>query len=168
MLARKGVLISNQDVQKMRPAQWLFEYAALRDRENDQHELITAVVKQAKRLLVSMLGLDLAAQMVGGEDTTQLTGEDDDAPIVPLALLTGNPEMINHIMETLKKEKSESTDIADAEFDALSAKLAKGDIGDLDPIIFGPVDESVFKNAYVRSDEYKQAMTALGVKIRDG
>lgn len=150
--------MSNPDVARMTPAQWLFEYHALQAKEKQTSDLVVEVFKQsgvvARKLLISLLGLDIGPPDENGERV-----------VIPLSMLAGNPEMMAKVHETLQQEQAVAETTTDAEFDALSAKLAKGDVADLDPVLFG--DMKPISKDYVHSEEYRQALEALGVRVRD-
>lgn len=152
VLARKGVLISNPDIARMTTAQWLFEFHALQEKEKTSAAFTVEVYKESvtalRKLMIALLGLD-----VFGEKK-----------IMPLALLAGNPKLLSKWYEDAQADEAIEAAANDTDFDQLSAQLAKGDIGDLDPTLFG--DLSNISKDYTQTDDYKDALTALGIKIK--
>lgn len=98
----------------MTDAQWLFEYHALKQRDDERVEMFQA----AQKMLVSLLGLDHFATQEG--------------QYIPLALLTGQPEILAKLVEEQEQEERAVDAADDPEFDAWSEKLAMGDLDDTD------------------------------------
>lgn len=152
MLARKGVLISNPDVMRMTTAQWLFEYHALQEKEKASATFTVEVYKESvtalRKLMIALLGLDIIGEK----------------KILPLSLLAGNPRLLGKWYEDAQADAAAEAAANDSEFDALSEQLAKGEIGDLDPLLFGDMGD--ISKDYTQTEEYKEALTALGIKIK--
>lgn len=148
----------------MTTAQWLFELHALRLKEQSESNTMLEVFKQAstvfRRTLVQLLGNDVIDRMT--HDNEEYIP--DETKIIPLALLTGNPNLMKKWLDTAQQEAAAEAAVVDDEFEELSRKLAAQDVGDLDPILFGTMTPA--DRTYIKSDEYKQALASLGIQVK--
>lgn len=125
-------------------------------------------------LLVNLLGLAVFGPKSAREKEADRTkGLDPDFPrIVPLAYLTGQPEVLQHFIDQAKRRVAEDAATTDASFDAISAAI-------LEQIKTGrsalPKDmarlltddlQSIEKNSYWNSEEMQQQLDAVGVRPR--
>lgn len=141
--------------------QWLFEYHALRKKEEDEGkflgEVMVAATNALRETLVGVLGLHLfAEEKPAGSGPT---------PFIPAAALFSNHHLLKHVIEAKEKAKQAEEAMQDDAFEALSQKLAKGDFGDLHPILRGG-NIAEDKNAYWRSEEAQLALRRAGVTNR--
>lgn len=162
----------------MTQAMWLFEYHALLERDRTCRTLVNDLFKSAttilREVLVGVLGLNLikAWKAPKGEAFDEKTKAvlEGMTPFVPGAFIFGRPEMVNHYLDEMKldaKTEAEATAYAsnqDEAFEEFSARLARGEAGDMDPVFVGVPGEEV--NRYWRSEEAKATVAALGVKPR--
>lgn len=148
VLARKGYLLTSPEVMAMSPAQWVFEYVALREKEyDDAHTL--------KNILVNVMGLNiLRPQDSHGKPklASEMTKEELDS-FMPLVMWAGREDMVAKIAEQMALEKSIDESNADAEYAALVDAIDLAD-GDMDPIL-GPVPETVTTKQSVYEDQLK-------------
>lgn len=132
MIARKGVLISNPDVQKMTPIQWMFEYHSLLKKES--HEL-DINIKLVKNSLVNILGLNLIRprdQNGKVKPDSAMTTLDKES-FLPLTAWIGHPELLKLVQEQVEQDLPPTLS-SDAEYEKMVAAIdAAG--GDMDPII---------------------------------
>lgn len=136
----------------MNEAQWLFEYYALQQKEQQTGEIFKAATDTLRNMLIALLGLKPVAE--------------NDAGIVPLSLMCGNHHFLPGIIKDLQAEadgKAAADD--DADFDALSEQIRQAAVGEGDaiPILAADLDTT---NLYARSDEYQQALASLGIGPR--
>jgi len=133
VLSRKGILISNPDVQSMTISQWLFEYTALRKKEREDLEM---QIKLSKRVLVNVLGLNLIRpENADGtiKDFSTLTEEEKDQ-FLPLSAWVGRPELLDVVKEQNDKTMVNGEVHNDNAYEDLVASIdAAG--GDMEPII---------------------------------
>lgn len=142
----------------MTTAQWIFEMRALEARDRAQVDLITSAfqagVSSLKTLMVGLLGLRWGTEK----------DEAGEPMWVPLSHIVGRPEMLKTMFEA--QEKSERVDdaVGDEAFDAWSSQLAKGDLGDLGPILENMPDISDPVHLW-NTPEIQETMRAMGVRI---
>lgn len=158
--------MSDPTVQAMNEAQWLFEYYALRKREEDEGNffitLVRGIVTNLREMLIGLLGLNVIKRWVlkPGETAPDVT------PFVPLSFLVSKPEMLKHYIDEGEKDDTVVPPEQDAAFEAWSAKLARGDVADMDPILIGTPNDD--KNLYWRTEAAQQALKAMGVRSTPG
>ena len=128
----------------MTTLQWHFEYVALLERERSwikvASNFLSAMLKGCRELLIHTLGLNLIKRWAPAADgTSQSTEASEDActPFIPGSLIWGQPEVVKHYLEDLEKENVAEAAAADKAFDEWSARLARGDTADMDPILLG-------------------------------
>lgn len=109
----------------MTDAQWMFEYHALRMKEQDELDHKVEIFKAQQKMLVSLLGLNTFSQ--------------DEEEIVPLALMCGTPEILAKLQEESKHAEKAQDALNDPEFDEWSKKMAEG--GDIDDTDLWPAAE---------------------------
>lgn len=168
MLARKGVLISNPDVEKMTEAMWMFEALALRERDKQEKERLDSYFKVGVRLfrqtLIKLLGLDRGLNKL----ELGVVESDPDAPMpfVPFVFFAGRPDAVKHIMEKEDEAERMGEAVNDKGFDELSEQLAKADIGDMMPLLdeFKRLDSD---QAILEDAAFQNMMKSLGVVISD-
>jgi hypothetical protein len=141
----------------MTEAQWLWEFLALQEKESQQIDLVTEVLKATKKMLTKLLGLDLVKEAMTEEELKE--AGDDIA--IPFALIAGRREFIQHIMEKVENKSKVAKAMTDTDFDAMSAAIAKGEIGDMDPILDTSDVERILASA--RQKELKD----VGITIVD-
>lgn len=151
VLARKGVLVSNPDVQNMTITQWMFEYHALRKKEET---LFKSSFTALRKTLVSVLGLNLLRPTDANdipkkfEDMT----EEEQEQYMPLVSWVGHPEMLQNVSKQYDVERDLGVTVnPNAEYDRQVAAI---DDGDMLPII---VPDTVGK--------HKDARTALQERL---
>ena len=154
----------------MTQAQWIAEYIGLRKMEQEKIEVASKFFEigglALRRLLVGLLGLNLAKAKVGadGEEVAQEEGREE--PFVPLSYLVSRPELLEAYSAQLSDEVEATHAMEDEEFEEMSKRLAKGDLGDLDPILSAKLTERFDAEAYWKSPENQAFLAAAGVKIR--
>lgn len=148
----------------MTSAQWLFEYMSLREKEKEDNELIIQVMKALRQVLVSVLGLDLLSKIKRSKAGDEEIEDDDDA-FIPMSLLAGRREVIEHLIEEMQREEVSKEAIDDDEFEKMSQAIASGeDLGDMSPLF--EVDEALNeKLTEWFTPGREQELRALGVKI---
>ena len=99
-MARKGLLVSDPTVRTMTPAQWLFEYYALQDREEKETE---RYLKGLKGILVNVLGLNLKSNAANQHLSPEKRFEADLNEYTPLVLLAGNHHLLNKHFEDINQ-----------------------------------------------------------------
>jgi len=126
----------------MTTAQWMMEYHALRAREEAQVNMVTAVFKGAVRalrsLFISVLGLHYTPKPVEGEEVSEAARDDDGIAIptyMPLSYIVGRPEMLEVLRKNYQDAEGAEQALADTTFDQFSARLAAGDMSDLEPVL---------------------------------
>lgn len=130
----------------MTEAQWLFEYHALRLRERDRAEDLQAIFDASRKTLSTMLGLNIA-------------GDGDDAPMVPLALMCGNPELLAKAVEFAEQHVASDAVLEDDDFEAWSAAMAQGDMVPFSEPLEMTAEQRA--NPYMHSDEYQRVLKAM-------
>lgn len=145
----------------MTQAQWLFEYVSLKDKEKEDFEFVQMSFKALKRMLVNLLGLNL---MNSKEDTEKMTETELENVFVPLAVMAGRREVVEHILKKFKDEEQPEIK-PDDEFEKLSQAIARGDdLGDMAPII--DIDEKTDEKLKSYFNPGKEAQyQRLGIKI---
>lgn len=143
----------------MTTAQWIFEAHALQARDRIQADTVLATVKASVRILrnlmVSVLGLRLRATKEGEEA--------DEFKFVPLSVLLADPARLKDLMSAEEAEAAVETATEDEAFDAFSKQLARGEVGDLEPILSS--DPTPGK---VSVEEYQAMLKSMGIKIVGG
>lgn len=158
--------MSDPSVAKMNEAQWLFEYYALRKREEEETNffvtLVRGIITNLREMLIGLLGLNVIKQwtLKPGETAPDVT------PFVPLSFLVARQDVLKHYIDEGARDDTPVPPEQDAAFEAWSAKLARGDIADMDPILIGTPDDD--KNVYWRSEAAQQALKAMGIRSTPG
>jgi hypothetical protein len=162
-MARKGVFVTDPQVQRLSRAQWIWEFRALKKRERDEN-------KAFKKTLVSVLGLDVIPPLDKDGNIKadkDLTKEDEDW-FMPMILLSANHHLAGPYFKKIKehldsKEMGLSDDSkSDEEFERFSKALMTGDVpSDMEPIISEITN--VDKNRQIRNTILEQDMRAAGV-----
>jgi len=155
VLARKGVLASNPDVQRMTSCQWLLEFESLAQKERYDVERQLEFFKLFRKQLVSMLGLNVVCKK---EDL-----ENDPDMYIPWVMLGGRREIVQEIFERMEKEKAIESVTQDEAFEKLSSAIASGEIGDMDPIL----DISGLNLDGIQKTLQKEDLERAGVKLVD-
>ncbi len=134
VLARKGVLVSNPDVAKMTETQWMFEYHALKRKEE---MIFKSSFVALRKTMVSVLGLNLIRPVdeKGFPKKYGQMTEDEENMFLPMVAWCGRPEMLKDVAEQVQNElgmdKAENPDDA---YEKLTAAIdAAG--GDMEPIV---------------------------------
>lgn len=149
----------------MTDAQWAFEAAALKRKEeaelNMQVEVVKANARVLRDTLIRVSGADILAP---APEPGAVPAE--TPPFVPWALFFSNHHLLRNLME--EKQKAETTErvLADDAFEAFSAKLAKGEVGDVDPILLGKLPGGRDVSDLWAEQAAKEALRVLGVKPR--
>jgi len=149
----------------MTEAQWLFEYRALRKKEDEELEMQVEAFKTGARVLrdtlIGVLGLDA---FVTEADRAKAP---KDAPVfMPASLLFSNHWLLKAHMDEQKKAEDTERALKDAAFEEFSKKLAKGEIGDMDPLLLGNLPSGGNVTDYWAQESAKQMLRMLGVKPR--
>lgn len=139
----------------MTQAQWLWEFEALAHKETEEVERQLELFRLAKKQIISLLGLSLLS-----DDTTL---KDNPDAFVPWALLGARREVAQSILTKIDKKEAEAKVEEDPEFERLSAAIASGEIGDMDPII--SIDEEALKKA--RKQVEQEDLKMAGVRLVD-
>lgn len=140
-MARKGILVSSPDVKKMNRTQWLFEYHALRKKEEDTFK---AQAETFRMILVSVLGLNLIRPK--GEDGVPKRFEDmsdeEKETFVPLVAWCARPDMLKSVAEQVEMDMAfeKATQSPDQAYEAMVAAIDAAD-GDMEPIIGIPITD---------------------------
>lgn len=149
----------------MTEAQWLFEYHALRKKEDRELEVQVEAVKTGARILrdtlIGVLGLDLFVT-----DKERAMASKDMPAFYPAALLFSNHHLLKGVFDEQKKAEDTERALKDAAFEEFSKKLAKGEIGDMDPLLLGNLPSGGNVTDYWAQESAKQMLRALGVKPR--
>lgn len=157
--------MSDPSVRAMTDAQWVFEFQALQRKEEMERKVEVEMLKTGARIfrdtLITVLGLHLFPGEVGAEREG-----DGPPPFTPATLLFSNHHLLKMAVEQLEKktkdEDAMSRAQSDAAFEEFSQRLARGDVGDMDPILLG----ADVPNAYWNSEETQQMLKLLGVTPR--
>jgi len=138
-------------------AQWLWEYEALKQKEKDDVETSLELMKLFRITLIKLLGLDLLA------DKTEVDEDNEDmGPVyVPLAIMVSRREVVDVIMKKMDAESAIQKSLADDDFEKMSAAMARGELGDMEPV----VSESTAQEDTVKDLLYREELAAVGVKI---
>lgn len=149
----------------MTEAQWLFEYHALRKKEEREVEMQSEVLKAHARILFDTL------VGVSGADLLVTTKERAAAPegtraFVPWVKLFSNHHLLHAALEEQKKEDDAQRALSDAAFDEFSRKLAKGEVGDLDPLLLGNLPGGGHAADRYAEQAAQEMLRVLGVKPR--
>jgi hypothetical protein len=110
----------------MTGAQWLWEYEALSQKEQEETERNVTVFKIIKQHVVGLLGLNLMFD----EETL----EKDPDLFMPWVMMGGRREIVQALTEKFNAAQNKDA-IDDPEFEKLSSAIANGDVGDMDPIL---------------------------------
>lgn len=102
----------------MRDEDWLFEAYALRKREEREWKMQVEIAKGYKNMMVNLLGLNIV-ERVGQPDA-----------FVPLSMICGTPELLQHILEEREVEEGAKNALEDEAFDAWSERMAAGEFED--------------------------------------
>jgi len=133
VLARKGVLVSNPDVAKMTETQWMFEYHALRKREESTFK---ASFDALRKTLVSTLGLNLIRPVdeKGFPKKYGKMTEEEENMYLPLVAWCGRPDVLKEVADQVQAELGQTAaESPDDEYEKKAAAIdAAG--GDMEPI----------------------------------
>lgn len=147
----------------MTEAQWAFEFHALQKKENQELELYAQTVKTGARILrdtlIGVLGLNLFVTPMPGDPTPA----DGETPLfVPAAALFSNHHLLKLVIDQQKDAMDTEKALNDSAFEEFSKKLARGDVGDMDPLLVGPnIVIEKFDQAAMQA-----AMKMLGIRPR--
>jgi hypothetical protein len=164
VLARKGVLITNPDVKAMTKTQWVFEYHALRRKEEQTFKSYADAFRQT---LVSVLGLNMIRPVNenGLPKTYDEMSDDEKVAFMPLVAWCGHPEMLKKVFEQMQSEidMSSVTD-PDSDYEKLVASIDAAD-GDMIPILDLDADkDGLIKDPVV----HQQAAGLMNILEVDG
>ncbi|APU88890.1 hypothetical protein Rctr197k_070 [Virus Rctr197k] len=148
----------------MTEAQWLFEYHALQKKADLEAEVMTEVMKASARILrdtlVGVLGLNLFAPAPAASEDASA------AAFLPAALLFSNHHLLKVAIDEKAKEVDLEKVVADDAFEEFSKKLARGEVGDMDPLLLGNLPNGGHLSDYWAQESARQAMAILGIKPR--
>lgn len=148
----------------MTDAQWLFEYHALRKKEEAEIEVAAKTMETNANILrdtiVATLGLGLFVPKGTPEPAPGI------APFIPAALLFSNHHLLKPVFEDWQKANDADKAMGDDAFEEFSKRLARGDVGDMDPLLFGNLPGGLNITQLVAQGAMKQALATLGVKPR--
>ncbi len=143
----------------MNDSQWLWEYFALKEKEKQQTDTTIEIVSMARRILISLLGLDLMkSDPVPGEEKVETEKSDS---FMPLSLMTGRREVVEMIVKSFDQQEKIKKALEDENFEQISQSMAAGNTTDMDPIL-----EQIDTNAILKKD-FEEQMRRVGVKIVD-
>lgn len=146
----------------MSTAQWLFEYLALREKEREDFELVQLFFKTFRKMLISVLGLNL----LNKEDDESNTEDNEYESFIPLSLMTGRREIIETILKRFEDEVDAGFQ-EDEDFERVSAAMAKGeDLGDMAPMFEVDDDINNKLNTWFTPGKVHE-LQKLGVKVTD-
>jgi len=139
----------------MTQTQWLWEFEALKQKEEYDQKKIETIIKVFKVLMIKLLGLDL---MSGKLDNIDKDIEKQFDNYVPLSLLTGRREIISTVLDRMQKEEDTLKALDDKNFEQMSSAIAAGD---MEPILDGIQTISPEKEIELKCEELRRA----GVKL---
>lgn len=137
----------------MTTTQWMFEYYSLRKKEKEDVDLVVDVMKSFRKMLVNVLGLDLMKD----------SGNKDENTFMPLSLMVGRREVVDSIIDKIKKEEQIAAALNDKDFDSLSKNMAE-DTGDMEPIITIPSEADIIE---MNKKERERQLKTLNIKLVD-
>lgn len=157
-------------------AQWLFEYAALRSKEEEQLKYTGKMMEFSARTLretmISTLGLNLVHTDSLKKEGVDYDEERHGTPFVPMSFLVGRPETMKELIDSYEKYETSEGALNDDDFDKFSRELQKrlesGEEGDMEPIIsaaIGP-DETTPEKRWA-SPQIQSLLRSAGVHIVD-
>ena len=159
-MARKGILVADPTVSSMTRAQWLFEYHALKHKEDRDTE---RYVKLLKATLINLLGLNIKSAERHKDLPPAERFEAELTDYTPLVLLAGN----HHLLSSFFKEGDPvlgGTDdltgqskVDDAEYEKMSQAI----LDDMEPIEV-PIAKMSVDEIHARADN-----KGLGVRTGD-
>lgn len=132
-MARKGVLVSNPDIQNMTRTGWMFEYYSLKNMEKSIYETYFKILK---KLLISTLGLNIIKPLdangmpKNSADMTEAERED----FVPLTAWVGHSELLQEVKKQYDSLVDDTIPTASEEYERLAAAIDAAD-GDIEPIL---------------------------------
>lgn len=149
----------------MTEAQWLFEYHALRKKEERELEVQVEALKTNARVLrdtlVGVLGLDVFVS------EKEKAAAPPDAPVFyPASLLFSNHHLLKGVLDEQNKAADSERALKDEAFEEFSKKLARGEVGDMDPLLLGNLPGGGNVTDYWAQESAKQMLHQLGVKPR--
>ena len=139
----------------MTGAQWIWEYEALAKKEQEAAENNIEMFKMVKNQIIGLLGLSLMFD--------EKTLEKNPDLFMPWVIMGGRREIVQTLMEKFQASQAGKDAIDDPEFEKLSAAIARGDIGDMDPIL----DMSQLDLEKVKKQAQREDLQKAGVKIVD-
>jgi hypothetical protein len=139
----------------MTGAQWIWEYEALAKKEQEAAENNIEMFKMIKGQIIGLLGLSLMFD--------EKTLEKNPDLFMPWVIMGGRREIVHDLMEKFQASQAGRDAIDDPEFEKLSAAIARGDIGDMDPIL----DMSQLDLEKVKKQAQREDLQKAGVKIVD-
>lgn len=123
--------MSDPSVQTMTEAQWLFEYHALRMRDEEQHKLFGEMFRGLREMLVRVFGLDIVRFAKGPNEKE--ADPDAATPYVPASLLWSRPEALQYFQKQAEAEQATESAISDETFDRFSEELLRMANAGIDP-----------------------------------
>lgn len=130
-MARKGILVSDPQVQRTSPAQWLWDYITLHKKEQDDRIFW---VKTLKDVLVSVLGLKVPVLDETGHPKPEDTlTEQEKESFVPYIYLGGNTQLLQKYFEKCQEPAAPNNPDEDAAYEELQRKMADAE-GDMVPL----------------------------------
>lgn len=153
VMARKGVLVSNPDVANMTWTHWMFEYHALKKKEE---MLFKSGFIALRKTIVSTLGLNLLRPTDEAgfpKKHEQMTEEEKDM-YMPLVSWCARPEMLKDVSEQFKLELGvEQVTNPDSEYEKQVAAIDADIDGDMLPIIQVPSIDGKLKDPKIAQQE---------------
>lgn len=164
MLARKGVLVSSPDVQRMTPTQWAYEYYIIKKMEAEKIELI---VKIAKAILVNILGLNLLRptnEHGVPKSYDEMTQEEKDS-FMPLVAWVAHPELLKTVKEQFEFEKHCESAMSDVskEYEDLVARIDENPY-DMDAILGIDPEETAERASKLQAQLFEEKLKSLDIK----
>ena len=139
----------------MTRTQWLWEFEALKQKEELEQKKTETLIKVFKAIMIKLLGLDVMSDKLANLDKDIEKQLDN---YIPLSLLAGRREIVNTVMDKMQKEEDAIKALDDKNFEQMSAAIA---MGDMEPILDEVQTISPEKMLELRREELERA----GVKL---
>ena len=105
ILANKKYLLNDPIVQTMNDTQWYFEFESYAQSQDSRYEEYKVVMEAWKRMLISLLGLNLMPVEEEEDGRLRMPTEDE---IMPLSLIMGREEVVAAISKKLDEYRDQS------------------------------------------------------------
>lgn len=159
-MARKGILVTDPTVAQMSRSQWVWEYMAIRKREDGEQKF---QVKAMKAVLINVMGLNLAPILddLGHPIPMDKLTEEQKESFVPMVMLAGNHHMmegyvkqINKAREAIDSLGESKHSVPEEEFEKQAKILMEdGDMTPYDPFINTSTNQQELENMGIKTIE---------------